>query len=140
MPKISKTILIVDDDDDDKEFFQDAARQVDASIRCINARDGEDALNLLNEMKTPLPDYIFLDLNMPRIDGKECLRKLKSSDHLRHIPVIIYTTTKREEDVEYTRRLGALHFLTKPTRFADICSNIAFVLGGNSGIQPKPGF
>src|SRR5438105_13236231 len=110
MMKENAVILMVDDDEDDRILFFEAASEVSKSIRCLSAEDGEKALNMLQSEHALLPDYIFLDLNMPRLNGKQCLVEIKKTKRLMHIPVIIFTTTKREEDVAETKRLGAVDF------------------------------
>jgi len=124
----NRIILIVDDDDDDRALFSDAVKEVDENIKCISASDGHHALNLLRNETLALPDYIFLDLNMPRLSGKQCLAEIKKNSRLVNIPVIIYSTTRRPEDVEETKKLGALHFITKPTLFNEICNAITSVM------------
>lgn len=128
--KKSHIIMIVDDDEDDVELFCDALKEIDQEVQCISASNGEEALLKLNNDGSRLPDYIFLDLNMPRLNGKQCLKRLKISSRLRDIPVIIYTTSKLKEDVEETRQLGAVHFLTKPNRANDLRKAIISILDG----------
>lgn len=123
-----KTFFIVDDDIDDQEFLIEAVNEVDKSIECKSAYNCEEALDLLNNQKIPLPDMIFLDLNMPRLNGKQCLAELKRQSHLRHIPVIIYSTSSEKTDIEETARLGAAHFLTKPNRFDELCNALNYVV------------
>jgi CheY-like chemotaxis protein len=125
---MNRTILIVDDDDDDRALFFDAIREIDETIKCLSAIDGHDALKLLKSENNSLPDFIFLDLNMPRLNGKQCLAEIKKIPRLLHIPVIIYSTSGRKEDIEDTRRLGALQFITKPTLFDQIVDAIASIL------------
>lgn len=127
--KKPQLIMIVDDDEDDVELFCDALKDVNDTIKCIGVPNGEEALNRLNR-ENELPDYIFLDLNMPRLNGKQCLKRLKLSSKLRGIPVVIYSTSKLKEDVEETRQLGAIHFLTKPNRVTDLRKAIASILDG----------
>lgn len=124
----SKSILIVDDDEDDKDLFLEALKNVDSSIVCMSAANGEEALRLLQNLEHSMPNLIFLDMNMPRMDGKECLIAIKKMENLQHIPVIIYTTTSRNEDMEEMKKKGAVHFLTKPTEFDKISSEIKYVL------------
>ena len=124
----NKSILIVDDDDDDREIFLEALKEVDSSIICMSATNGEEALEFLQNFQNPMPSVIFLDMNMPRMNGKECLTEIRKAEKLQHIPVIIYTTTSRKEDVEEMRKRGAAHFLTKPTQFDKISSEIKNVL------------
>jgi CheY-like chemotaxis protein len=72
-----------------------------------------EALSLLKDPSIT-PDYIFLDLNMPRMDGKECLKEIRKRNHLKEIPVIIFTTSAAEKDKDEAKRLGATSFITKP--------------------------
>jgi CheY-like chemotaxis protein len=124
----NKTFFIVDDDIDDQELFMEAVSEVDQSIECISASDCEEALDLLKSGKVVLPDMIFLDLNMPRLNGKQCLAELKRQANLKHIPVIIYSTSSEKKDIEETTKLGAAHFLTKPNKFEELCKALSYVV------------
>jgi len=121
-------VLLVDDDEDDRKMFQEALQAVDTEVEYLEARDGVEALELLTRQPTVLPDFIFLDLNMPRKDGKQLLADLQKHQHLHHIAVIVYTTSKSIRDVEEVKSLGAAHFITKPFFFEEICSAIRLVL------------
>ena len=123
-----KRFFIVDDDVDDQELFIEAVNEVDKSIECISASNCEEALQILKSGEIALPDVIFLDLNMPRQNGKQCLAELKKTAHLSKIPVIIYTTSSEKRDIDETTRLGAAHFLTKPNKFDELCKALSFVL------------
>jgi CheY-like chemotaxis protein len=123
-----RLFFIVDDDADDQELFMEAINEVDNSIQCLSASDCEEALDLLKNRKITLPDVIFLDLNMPRLNGKQCLAELKKQAHLRDIPVIIYSTSSEKRDIEETSRLGAAHFLTKPNKFEELCEALTYVV------------
>lgn len=123
-----KTFFIVDDDIDDQELFIEAVNEVDKTISCFSATDCEEALSLLKSGKVELPDMIFLDLNMPRLNGKQCLAELKRQANLRHIPVIIYSTSSEKKDIEETTMLGAAHFITKPNKFEELCSELSYVV------------
>lgn len=125
------SILIVDDDIDDAEMFQDALHFVDASIRCTFSKDGVAALKLLETSpQENLPDLIVLDMNMPRMNGKQCLQKIKASHTLTDIPVIIYSTSQLEEDVKQTHQMGAMNFITKPSKFSDLVAIAKEILEG----------
>lgn len=113
----AKKIMIVDDDEDDIDFFCEAVRNIDRSHTCVTVSNCEEALQRLRKGKTQLPDLIFLDLNMPRMNGKICLRELKKDSALKNIPVIIYTTSSHHKDKEETLKHGAAHFITKPPTF-----------------------
>lgn len=106
------TCFIIDDDREDQEIFEIAVGEIDDSIRCVSAIDGEDALQKLKEDFTP--DFIFLDLNMPRMGGKETLKQIRMLPNLRHVPIIAYTTSSEARDIEDMRKFGADHFITKP--------------------------
>ena len=126
---LSLTFLLVDDDDDDCDFFREAVREIDSTSVCVTAENGEDALVKLRKGLKKLPDLIFLDLNMPRMDGKHCLAELKKDPKLKAIPVIIYTTSSSPEDQEETRLLGASYFLTKPSDYQQLLKDLVFVMG-----------
>ena len=114
MKSSAKTCLLIDDDRDDQEIFTLALEKVDFEFQCIIANNGYEGLKYLNNKNNPLPQYIFLDLNMPLMNGKECLIEIKKHSYLRNIPVIIYTTSSLQDDVIQTRKLGAADFITKP--------------------------
>jgi CheY-like chemotaxis protein len=126
-PQDMKQVLIVDDDVDDCELFCDAVTAVDDNVTCRMALDGQKALTLL-QSDDYKPDYIFLDLAMPVLDGKNCLSEICKIESLKDVPVIIYTTSKRKTDKEEMKELGAVYFITKPTSLSELCSEISFVL------------
>jgi len=108
------TILIVDDDPDDQLQLIEAFREIDPDVVCCTAMNGQEGLKLL-EFTTPalLPSLIFLDLNMPRVNGQRFLFELKSDDHLKAIPVVIYSTSSNPKDIKDLMRLGAFDYITK---------------------------
>jgi CheY-like chemotaxis protein len=122
------TLLIIDDDDDDKQFLIEVAREICCSINFVLASSFSEAMDILKDSNNSLPDFIFLDLNMPRINGKQGLEYLKNNPKLSSIPVIIYTTSKLPEDMEDTKNLGAAHFITKPHSSIQLKKEIEFVL------------
>jgi CheY-like chemotaxis protein len=123
-----RTFFIVDDDVDDQELFMEAVGVVDKTIRCFSASSCEEALETLLTGKIPSPDLIFLDLNMPRINGKQCLTELKKVARLKDIPVIIYSTSSEKRDIDETTGLGAAYFLTKPNKFDELCKSLTYVI------------
>ena len=126
--KSNMSFFIVDDDVDDRNLFIEAVKEVDATIECITANNGEQALALLADPRTSLPDFIFLDLRMPRIDGKKCLIELKKNEKLKHIPVVIFTTSRDVEESKELKEIGAFHFISKPNDPEEIYYLISFVL------------
>src|SRR5688572_18550029 len=123
MPRHPMLVLLVDDDADDRQFFAEALYEIDPEIRFAASVDGIDALEFLLNA-TELPHYIFLDLNMPRMDGFQCLVELKKHTRFAQIPVIIYTTSRQQEEEKEAFRLGASAFFQKPSSFVDICRGL----------------
>ncbi len=123
----NQTILLVDDDVDDHEFFGLALGKISNSITLLKAENGKAALELL-ENTQPLPDYIFLDLNMPAIDGKQFLKLIKKHPKFVELNVVMYTTSANEDDIKETLALGAKHFLTKPDTIDDIAAKVAVII------------
>lgn len=126
--KNRKCIMIVDDDADDRELFVKAVKEFDPYIECITARDGRYALDLLHDPVSELPNLIFLDLRMPRFNGKKCLYELKKDERLKHIPVIIYTTSKELDESKELKEMGAVHFMSKPNNPEEIYFMVSFAL------------
>ncbi|MEP6617216.1 MAG: response regulator [Ginsengibacter sp.] len=122
-------LLIVDDDPDDRELFIESAKEVDENIVCITAGDGLEALSILKNEENQLPDYIFLDLRMPRFDGRKCLKEIRNDPRLLSIPVIIYTTSRQVEDAIELKKMGAVHFISKPVDPEEIFYLISSVIG-----------
>lgn len=117
-------ILIADDDEDDRMFTKEAFDEsfVNHEMRFVN--DGVELLDYLKRRNkytdpatSPRPSIILLDLNMPKMDGREALREIKSDAKLRTIPVVILTTSKAEQDILKTYDLGVNCFITKPVSF-----------------------
>lgn len=123
--------MVVDDDSDDCEIFCDAVSELDLPTECLVANNGEDALKKLRSGMERLPDFLFLDLNMPRMDGRTCLAELKKDVKLKKIPVIIYSTSSYQKDIDETYELGAIYFLTKPSDFKKLKNEIVFVINEN---------
>lgn len=116
----NNVFFLVDDDPDDIAVFTEVLQDVDAAAELATAADGIEALKSLRLRKENLPDIIFLDLNMPRMGGKECLTELKRDGLLKHIPVIMYTTSSQSKDIEETMLKGAVCFITKPTSLKEL--------------------
>jgi CheY-like chemotaxis protein len=118
----TKNILLIDDDEDDRWLFAEALARTAPGVRCTTVSGGLEAIELLSDESKPLPDLIFLDLNMPGMDGKKCLAQIKTNRRLKPIPVVVYSTSNFYRDIEETERLGATRFIMKPTEYSQLCN------------------
>ncbi|SKA43769.1 Response regulator receiver domain-containing protein [Chitinophaga eiseniae] len=129
-----KTLLLVDDDTDDQELFKLALAELDHPVKCLTAGNGQEALdNLCTHAYRP--DLIFLDLNMPLMNGIVFLKRIKDIDHLKNIPVIIYSTSDEPREISAARSMGAVDYITKPTRFDELCRLLKVVLAGDTSLH-----
>jgi CheY-like chemotaxis protein len=108
--------LLIDDDTDDRELFSEALASVDPVIICDQATDGAEALIRLGD-GAETPDLIFLDINMPVMNGWQFLSRLKAQDAYKHIPVVVYSTSSNIKDKRIAGEMGAICFITKPHAF-----------------------
>lgn len=120
-------ILTVDDDVEDYEFFCEAIKEIDSSIVILKASNGHEALEILDSQILK-PDYIFLDINMPLMDGKVCLQEIKKNERFKDIPVIMYSTSNNKAEIRQYKLMGA-NFLVKPDRFTQLVKSLNFILG-----------
>ena len=128
MPPGSLRILLVDDDLDDRELFEMALRELRLDADIQTARDGVDALEHLGGPVSAIPDIIFLDLNMPRMDGRQLLVRLRSQERYRHVPVVVYSTSSVSSERLSVQRLGATDYLVKPNTFGALCKDLQEVI------------
>jgi CheY-like chemotaxis protein len=114
-------ILIADDDGDDKMMVAKALKENRVGNPLVTVADGEELLQYLRRQgrfeEAIRPCFVLLDLNMPRIDGREALKIIKSDPDLKKIPIVILTTSKAEEDILKGYNLGANSYITKPVTF-----------------------
>lgn len=121
------TILIADDDDDDRFLMQSALDEYGISNPTTFVKDGLALLNYLHQNNQTTVGLILLDLNMPRMDGREVLKILKSETKFRKIPVVVMTTSQAREDIEDCYTLGANCYIVKPSSF-DAFNDTIFTL------------
>ena len=112
--------LLIDDDLDDHEIFSIALTESGFSVELRCAHDGADALTQLRTGNGDKPDFIFLDLNMPKMNGKECLCQLKNDVALRDIPVVIYSTSAEIRDMISAQQLGAFAYIVKSASIREL--------------------
>jgi CheY-like chemotaxis protein len=111
-------ILLADDDTDDCIFFKEAVEELLLSTHLTAVNDGEQLMQLLTNETNELPDVLFLDLNMPRKNGFECLSEIKGNQKLYQLPVIIFSTSFEQEVVNLLYKNGAQYFIRKPSEFS----------------------
>lgn len=129
---MEKVILVIDDDADDRELFREALHEVYKNARFISANNGYDALELFNRPGYLIPDIIFLDLNMPKVDGRQCLIRLRNIPGLQKVPIIIFSTLKLVHEVDELKLLGASMCITKPVWYADLRKTLQEVIHSTS--------
>jgi CheY-like chemotaxis protein len=122
------TLLYVDDDIDDRAIFSEALEHIEPSCFFIGAPTGEAALKIL---LITVPDYIFLDINMPQLNGRDVLLKIRSSKDLKDVPVIMFSTSINERDRKEFLAAGANKCVAKPSSFDQLCGVIQSILFPN---------
>jgi CheY-like chemotaxis protein len=127
-------ILLVEDNPDHAELTLKALANGNLMNHVNWVKDGEEALDFLHHRRqwadpalAPRPGLILLDIKLPKVDGQEILRRIKSDEGLRSIPVVMLTTSDREEEIAASYRAGANSFVTKPVRFAEFMERIKAV-------------
>lgn len=129
-------IFIADDDPEDLEFFEMALKEISARVKITRAKNGQE---LLEFIQIVIPDMIFLDINMPCMNGIDCLAELRRLRHLEHVPIIMYSTATREEHIDQSYALGASLYIKKPVYFTHIKEELSRVLTLSLGdFMPQP--
>ena len=113
-------LLLADDDLDDCIFFKEALEELSVSTKLTTVNDGVQLMQLLSKEKEVMPDVLYLDLNMPRKNGFDCLVEIKSDEKLKQIPVIIYSTSFDKEVVNLLHERGAQFYIRKPAEFHNL--------------------
>jgi len=126
--KRPKIYHIIDDDSDDQQFLIDALADNDQTVKCFTAPNGQEGIRNLTAGMIPLPDAIFLDLNMPGMNGKQCLLELKRTPSLQHIPVVIYSTSSDKKEMAQVMEMGAFHFLVKAFSLKSLEKELSIIL------------
>ena len=121
MPKLL-VLLLADDDKDDCLFFKDALEELPVTADLTTVHDGEQLMELLakKSLDPPPPHVLFLDLNMPRKNGFECLAEIKSDEKLKELPIIIFSTSFEQDVVNLLYKKGAHYYIRKPAEFSQL--------------------
>jgi CheY-like chemotaxis protein len=133
----TRHILLADDDKDDSILFQDILDELPLSTHLTTVYNGEQLMKLLNETKEQLPDILFLDLNMPRKNGFDCLSEIKQSEKLKLLSVVIFSTSYEPEVVNLLYKNGAEYYIRKPNSYKQLKKLIhqALILTEKSNIE-----
>lgn len=121
------TIILADDDIDDRYFFNKVLQSLPVRTQLVMVEDGEKLMVYLAENSEKLPDILFLDLNMPRKNGTECLSEIKQDEKLKHLPVIIYSTHQHERNSDTLYEKGA-HYYIRKTDMIELAKALHYVL------------
>ncbi len=113
-------ILLADDDHDDRTFFNNALKELTVSTHLTTVDDGDQLMELLLNKALELPDVLFLDINMPRKNGFECLAEIKNNNRLKDLPVVIFSTSDCRDKIDRTFQNGAKVYIHKPNDFAQL--------------------
>ena len=128
MNKKKLNILLADDDIDDCNFFKDALAALSITTNLTVVHDGEELMKLLTNTAYEVPHILFLDINMPRKNGLECLAEIKLNNQLEEFPVVIFSTSYEKEVVNILYENGAKYFIRKPPEFKSFKKIILHIL------------
>lgn len=126
-PLQNLTIFYTDDDLEDLEFFREAAEGLNRELELVTHTNGQNLIDALNN-PPPSPHLLFLDVNMPGLNGFDVLQELRKGDNFRDIPVIMFTTSSDESTISRSRDLGANFFVPKSGHFPSLKKSIEFAL------------
>lgn len=141
MNKQNYSLLLADDDEDDCAFFEEALEELPISADLVIVNDGVQLVDFLTQnLTSKLPDILFLDLNMPRKNGYECINEIKAIDELKDLPIIIFSTSLDMDIVDLLYEKGAIYYIRKPGDFSKLKKVIGEAItisSENNYKQPK---
>ncbi|WP_236676327.1 response regulator [Chryseolinea lacunae] len=126
--------FLIDDDPDDQEIFCLAIHDVEPTIDCIRTNDGVQALQKLNTIPHIVPHCIFIDMNMPRMNGIQCLLEIRKIDRLKDVPIYLCSTSSDPRMIAETKAMGAIDFIIKPSNIRDFTNILAAI---HAGLKPS---
>ena len=121
-------ILLADDDVDDCHFFKEALESLPQTTKLTTVNNGDELMTYLTENTERLPHVLFLDINMPRKNGFECLAEIKSNEHLKDLPVVMYSTSGSKDKINVLFNTGADVYIRKPSNFSQLVQVIHHAL------------
>jgi PleD family two-component response regulator len=122
---MSKLILLIDDDEDEEYIFKEALKKMNSSFEFMYIQNAQNGIKLLNSL---MPDFIFIDINMPKMDGFECLSKVKKIKNIENIPVILYSTAADKEVKSQALMLGAADCIAKTNSISSLAESLRKIL------------
>ncbi|MBS1597626.1 MAG: response regulator [Bacteroidetes bacterium] len=125
---MEKRVFLLDDDNDEHEIFQSALQRIDTLLDFKAASDWHAASLLLDHYQ---PDFIFVDLNMPKMDGFSCVAEIRKMPRLGNVPIYIYSTGISEKDGKKALAIGATNYIVKPASFLDLCKTLVKIFKPN---------
>ncbi|HSF88793.1 MAG TPA: response regulator [Saprospiraceae bacterium] len=132
-------VLLADDDESDRTNFIEALEESRVKTVVYAVKDGVELMEFLNKEDTPVPNILFLDLNMPLKNGLTCLKEIRSNEKLKDVAVAIYSTSSYEKDIEETFQYGANVYIKKPTDF-DTLKKVLYKVLSAAYVYREPPF
>ncbi|MDF2448370.1 MAG: response regulator [Bacteroidota bacterium] len=129
--------LIVDDDPDDQEIFMMCVRKICPNVVCLTSNSGVEALKLLKDNPHYTPDFIFLDVNMPKMNGIDCLKSLKLVKRLTDTRILMYSTSSESDIVKESIKIGAYDFIIKSAKTSELKDKLSVIFDIVSKIDPS---
>ncbi|WP_417860134.1 response regulator [Winogradskyella sediminis] len=124
-------LALADDDEDDRLFFTEAFEELKVKSKVLLFKDGIELMDYLDDSNNAIPNLLFLDLNMPKKSGLECLKEIKASQRFNDMAIAIYSTSASEEDIENTFVIGANVYIKKPNDFEKLKKVLSEVVTTN---------
>ena len=132
---VTRQCLIIDDDQDDQEIFLMCLKKIDKGIDCRTMNNAIDAITMLTSDTEYVPNYIFLDVNMPKMNGIDCLRLLKNMQRLKYSKIFMYSTTSDNSVYAESKKLGAHDFIVKPAKPTELKEKLNMIFNMVSEIS-----
>lgn len=120
--------FLIEDDMDDQEIFLMALKAVNKDIECVIANDGIEGLRMLRDDTLYIPDYIFIDVNIPKMNGMQCLPEVKKIRHLKDAELIMFSTSSDPKNIEESKKLGANQFMIKPSSLHELVDALTLLI------------
>lgn len=128
-----RSVILADDDSDDHLVFENALHEVSGTIKLFPVTNGLELMSLLQNF---VPDLLFLDLDMPYKNGLECLAEIRANEHTADLPVVVFSSTSRANNIEVAYEMGAHLFFIKPSTYKDLFTAIKSILA-KDWLQPQ---